>query len=324
MKIGVIGAGSWGSTMAKVLADSGHDVMLWVREADLLELLKKKRRSYFVKSLHLPDNVAVTNELNEALEYSSVLFNAVPVQYISSVFKNLDLTNKNIVNLSKGLELSTHRRPSQIFETFGAKTVSTLSGPSYAEEVAKEIPTSVVVAAKDIEFARFVRDLYNVNYFRVYSNDDLVGVEIAGAIKNVIAIAAGIIDGLGGWNNSKAALITRATVEMARLGVALGGKPETVAGLAGVGDLIVTCTGVYSRNRKVGEELAKKRKIDEILSSMKMVAEGVATCRAIYHLSRELNIELPIVEQVYAVLYKEKEPKKAIVELMTRKKKDER
>ncbi|AKI96477.1 NAD(P)H-dependent glycerol-3-phosphate dehydrogenase [Kosmotoga pacifica] len=323
MKISVIGAGSWGTAMSKVLSDSGHEVLLWVREKELLELLNEQRRSYYIEDLTLPEGIRFTGDIHECFEFSNLLFNAVPVQYIRSVFGRLNLEDKTVVNLSKGIELVSLKRPSEIFKELGTFRVVTISGPSYADEVAREIPTTVVSAAENIQDARFVRDIFRTNYFRVYSSDDLVGVEISGALKNVIAIAAGIIDGLGGWYNTKASLITRATVEFIRLGSRLGAKPGTFGGLAGIGDLIVTCTGKYSRNRAVGEELAKGKKIEEILKNKKTVAEGVPTCKAIFELSKRLNVELPISIEVYRVIYEEKDPRIAIEELMTRKQKDE-
>lgn len=324
MKLAVVGAGSWGTTIAKVLSDSGHEVMLWVREKDILDSLSKNRKNPFVGSLLLPPNVLLSNELDEVLAYSDYIFNAIPVQYIRKAYHDDNLLiGKKLINLSKGFELVTFKRPSEIFSEKGIKYFVTLSGPSYAEEVAREVPTSVVAASEDIKLARKVRDIFSTDYFRVYSSNDVTGVEVAGALKNVVAIAAGIIDGLGGWNNTKAALITRATVEIARLGVTLGGKAETFGGLAGVGDLVVTCTGKYSRNRGVGERLARGENLNEIITSSNMVAEGVPTCKAIYELSLKLGVELPIVREVYSVLYNSKVPMEAIKNLMSRNPKDE-
>ena len=323
MKLTVIGAGSWGTAMAKVLSDSGHEVMLWVREPEILEMLLKNRKSPFMESARLPENIALTSRLEDAMVFSQILFNAVPVQYISGIYCEHSIRGKMLVNLSKGFELGSLKRPSEVYAGKGLKNFVALSGPSYAEEVAREVPTSIVAAAKDIESAREIRDLFHSGYLRVYSSSDLTGVEVAGAIKNVMAIAAGIIDGLGGWNNTKAALITRATAEIARLGIKIGGKPETFAGLAGVGDLVVTCTGKYSRNRRVGERLAAGEKLDKIVSGSRMVAEGVSTCKAIYELSQTVGVELPIVNQVYGILYESKDPVKAIRELMSRDLKDE-
>lgn len=324
MRLSVVGAGSWGTTIAKVLSDSGHDVMLWVREKEIYDSLLNNRKNPFVESLELPENVLLSSALEEVLNYSQFIFNGIPVQYIRKAYsENINLSQKFFVNLSKGFELGTFERPSEIFFEKGIKDFVALSGPSYAEEVAREIPTSVVAASEDIGLARKIRNLFSTDYFRVYSSNDVIGVEVAGAIKNVMAIAAGIIDGLGGWNNTKAALITRATVEIARLGVKLGGKVETFGGLAGVGDLVVTCTGKYSRNRGVGERLARGQKLEEILAGSTMVAEGVPTCKAIYELSMKLGVELPIVREVYSVLYNSKAPMEAIKNLMSRNPKDE-
>jgi len=322
MRISVIGAGSWGTAMSKVLANSGHEVLLWVREADLLNMLHESRRSYYI-DIVLPNDILFTGDIQQAMSFSNLVFNAVPVQFIRKVFETVDLHEKKIVNLSKGIELTFLKRPSELFKELGAHSCITLSGPSYADEVAKEIPTTVVSAAEEIEDARFVRDLFKTRYFRVYSNNDQIGVEVSGALKNVIAIAAGIIDGMGGWYNTKASLITRAIVEFIRLGNCLGAKPETFGGLAGIGDLIVTCTGKYSRNRAVGEELARGKKIDEILRSRKTVAEGVPTSKAVHELAKRFNIELPISSKVYQVIFEGKNPWQAIEELMARSQKDE-
>ncbi|OAA31894.1 hypothetical protein AT15_03460 [Kosmotoga arenicorallina S304] len=322
MKIAIVGAGSWGTAMSKVLANSGHEVLLWVRENDLLDQLKESKRSYYIDII-LPEGILFTGDIQEAISFSNLIFNAVPVQFIRRIFEGLDLRGKTVVNLSKGIELSSLKRPSELFKEFGAFRCVTLSGPSYADEVAREVPTTVVSAAERIEDARFVRDIFKTGYFRVYSNNDQVGVEVSGALKNVIAIAAGIIDGMGGWYNTKASLITRAIVEFIRLGNCLGAKPETFGGLAGIGDLIVTCTGKYSRNRAVGEELAKGKDINEILSKRKTVAEGVPTSKAVHELAKVFNIELPISSEVYKVIFEGKSPWQAVEELMSRSQKDE-
>jgi glycerol-3-phosphate dehydrogenase (NAD(P)+) len=321
--IAVIGAGSWGSAIAKVLSDSGNDVLLWVRRKKVKSQLERTRQSNYIEGLHFPDRVQFSSNIVEVIERCKILFNAVPVQFISQVYQKTNLLNKIVVNLSKGIEMSTLKRPSQIFMEKNVCKYAVLSGPSYAEEVTKCIPTSVVVASHNIGTARMVRDIFNVDYFRVYSSSDVIGTELAGAQKNVFAIAAGIIDGMGGWFNTKAALITRSVAEMTKLGIRFNADEMTFMGLAGVGDLVVTCTGRYSRNRYVGQKLAEGYKINDILNNMKCVAEGVPTSKAIHNISLEKQIDLPISEEVYRVLYENKSPATGLNHLMRRKQKDE-
>ncbi|MGC9383245.1 MAG: NAD(P)H-dependent glycerol-3-phosphate dehydrogenase [Kosmotogaceae bacterium] len=321
--IAVIGAGSWGSAIAKVLSDSGNDVILWVRREKVKSQLERTRQSNYIEGLHFPEGIRFSSNIVETIDSCKIIFNAVPVQYIRQVYQKANLLNKVLVNLSKGIEISTLKRPSQIFKEKNACKYAVLSGPSYAEEVTKCIPTSVVVASNNIGTARTVRDIFNVDYFRVYSSSDVIGTELAGAQKNVFAIAAGIIDGMGGWFNTKAALITRSVTEMTKLGIRFNADKMTFMGLAGVGDLVVTCTGKYSRNRYVGQKLAEGYKINDILSNMKCVAEGVPTSKAIHNISSEKQIELPISEEVYRVLYENKSPRMGLNHLMRRKQKDE-
>ncbi|TYB87238.1 MAG: NAD(P)-dependent glycerol-3-phosphate dehydrogenase [Kosmotoga sp.] len=321
--IAVIGAGSWGSAISKVISDSGNNVLLWVRRKKIRSLLEKTRRSNYIEGLHFSNRIQFSSNLGKVINRCEIIFNAVPVQYIEKVYEKTNLLNKTIVNLSKGIEISTLKRPSQIFMEKNASKYAVLSGPSYAEEVSKCIPTSVVVASNDIGTARMVRDIFNVDYFRVYSSSDVVGTELAGAQKNVFAIAAGIIDGMGGWFNTKAALITRSVAEMTKLGMRFNADEMTFMGLAGVGDLVVTCTGKYSRNRYVGQKLAEGYEIKDILNNMKCVAEGVPTSQAIHSISLKEDIELPISSEVYRVLYENKSPEQGLNHLMKREQKDE-
>ncbi len=321
--IAVIGAGSWGSAISKVLSDSNNEVLLWVRREKVKNLFKRTHESNYIEGLYFPEKIQFSSNIEDVIDQCELIFNAVPTQYISDVYKGIDLSGKTIVNLSKGIEISTLKRPSQIFMEKHTQNFAILSGPSYAEEVSKCFPTSVVVASNNIEVARMIRDIFRVDYFRVYSSSDVTGTELAGAQKNVFAIAAGIIDGLGGWFNTKAALITRAIAEMTKLGMEFNAEKLTFMGLAGIGDLVVTCTGKYSRNRYVGQKLAEGYKINEILENMKCVAEGIPTSKAIHKISLKDQIELPISSEVYKVIYENKSPEEGLNNLMKRSQKDE-
>ncbi|MFW6120200.1 MAG: NAD(P)H-dependent glycerol-3-phosphate dehydrogenase, partial [Petrotogales bacterium] len=300
-----------------------NSLFCWVRREKIKKLLKCTRESNYIEGLYFPEKIQFSSNIEEVIDQCEIIFNAVPVQYTSDVFKGINLSGKTIVNLSKGIEISSLKRPSQIFMKKHAQNYAILSGPSYAEEVSKCIPTSVVVASDNIKIARMIRDIFNVHYFRVYSSADVIGTELAGAQKNVFAIAAGIIDGLGGWFNTKAALITRAIAEMTKLGMEFNADKLTFMGLAGIGDLVVTCTGKYSRNRYVGQKLAEGYKIDEILENMKSVAEGIPTSKAIHKISLRKQIELPISSEVYKVIYENKSPEEGLNNLMKRSQKDE-
>jgi len=326
MKIGVIGAGSWGTTLANVLAKKGHDVTLWVYEADLAKRLQETGvNDLYLDGITLSSKLAYTNDLAEAAKNSQLILLVSPSQVMRHVLKDLKAYIPEdclLVSAAKGIENGTLLTMSEVLqEVLGeqvAKRSAFLSGPSFAREVAVEQPTAVAVAAEDLEVAHRVQDVFSTDYFRVYTNQDVVGVEIGGAMKNVIALAAGVGDGLGYDHNARAALITRGLVEIARLGDAKGAQEATFFGLAGMGDLILTCTGNLSRNRSVGMELGKGRKLDEILNQMHMVAEGVKTTLSAYQLAAKLGVAMPITEQMYQVLYKEKDPKQAVADLMTR------
>jgi glycerol-3-phosphate dehydrogenase (NAD(P)+) len=325
-KIGVIGAGSWGTTLADLLAKKGHDVTLWAYEADLVAEMKQTRcNNLFLQGITLSPNLEFTNELQEAVAEKGLLLFVVPTQVLRMVVRNALPFFKSsalIVSASKGIELDTLMTVSQIYEELLPgdlyRNFSALSGPSFAREVALEMPTAVAVAANRPEVALQVQRIFTRSYFRVYTNNDIIGVELGGAIKNVIAIAAGISDGLGFGHNTRAALITRGLAEMNRLGRAMGAQAATFAGLAGMGDLVLTCTGDLSRNRSVGFKLGEGRRLDEILGEMRMVAEGVKTTESAYNLSRRLKVDMPITEKVYQVLYEGKPAREAVLELMTR------
>lgn len=326
MKIGVIGAGSWGTTLANVLAKKGHDVTLWVYEADLSKRLQETGvNDLYLDGITLSSKLAYTNDLSEAAENSQLMLLVSPSQVMRHVLKDLKAYIPEdclLVSAAKGIENGTLLTMSEVLqEVLGeqvAKRSAFLSGPSFAREVAVEQPTAVAVAAEDPEVAHRVQEIFSTDYFRVYTNQDVVGVEIGGAMKNVIALAAGVGDGLGFNHNARAALITRGLVEISRLGEAKGAQEATFSGLAGMGDLVLTCTGDLSRNRSVGIELGKGRKLDEILNQMRMVAEGVKTTLSAYQLATKLGVAMPITEQMYQVLYEEKDPKQAAADLMTR------
>ena len=325
-KIGVIGAGSWGTTLADLLAKKGHDVTLWAYEPHLpAEMEETRVNSLFLPEIALNPNLRFTNSLAEAVSDKNLILIVSPSQVIRSVLTealpNLE-KNALLVSASKGVETGTLLLVSEIYEQVlpaeRLRNFAVLSGPSFAREVALEMPTAIVAAAGDSGVAKRVQEVFSTGYFRIYTNDDVVGVELGGAIKNVIAIAAGISDGLGFGSNTRAALITRGLSEMSRLGRAMGAQAATFAGLAGMGDLVLTCTGDLSRNRTVGINLGKGRRLQEILAEMRMVAEGVKTSESAYQLTRKVGVPMPIIEAVYRILYEEKSPRSAVMELMTR------
>ena len=326
MNIGVIGAGSWGTTLANLLAKKGFPVTLWVYETDLAERMAKTRiNDLYLNGFTLSPNLAFTNELSEAVVDHQLLLLVSPSQVMRQVLKqlqpHLDKTCL-LVSAAKGIENNSLQLMSEVLEeVLGAEVKNRcafLSGPSFAKEVAEEQPTAVTLAADDLGVAHRVQEIFSTDYFRVYTNQDVVGVEIGGALKNVIALAAGVSDGLGFNNNARAALITRGLVEIGRLGMAKGAIESTFAGLAGMGDLVLTCTGDLSRNRTVGMELGRGRNLDEILNQMHMVAEGVKTTLSAYQLANKLGVKMPITEQMYQILYENKDPKLAVADLMRR------
>jgi glycerol-3-phosphate dehydrogenase (NAD(P)+) len=326
MKVGVIGAGSWGTTLANLLAKKGYPVTLWVYEKDLAGRLPKTRiNDLYLDGITLSPNLSYTNDLVDAAKGRQVLILVSPSQVMRPVLEQLKAhlaDDSLLVSAAKGIENDTLMTMSEVFqEVLGTEIKhrsAFLSGPSFAREVAEEQPTAVAVAAENLDVAARIQELFSTEYFRVYTNQDVVGVEIGGAIKNVIALAAGVADGLGFNNNARAALITRGLAEMARLGDALGAQEATFSGLAGMGDLVLTCTGDLSRNRSVGIELGRGRKLDEILKQMRMVAEGVKTTLSAYQLATRLGVVMPITEQMYQVLYENKNPQQAAADLMMR------
>ncbi len=329
-KISVIGAGSWGTTLANVLRDKGHQVMLYVYEPDQLEIMKQKRENTkYLPGIPLSQGLQLTSDLEEAAGFSPVMLLVVPSHAVRPVLKSLPhtlLKDKTFINAAKGIENDTLLRMSQVIrEVTGApaKRIATLSGPSHAEEVSRGVATAVVAACEDLDTARTVREIFRTDFFRVYSSADITGVELGGSLKNVIAIAAGIADGAGFGDNTKAALMTRALVEMTRLGVTMGAQLQTFSGLSGMGDLIVTCMSRHSRNRRVGEEIGQGKSLQEVLDGMVMVAEGVKTTRSVNQLTEKYPVETPISQEVYEVLFRNKHPHNAVRDLMTRDPKEE-
>jgi glycerol-3-phosphate dehydrogenase (NAD(P)+) len=331
MRIAVIGAGGWGTTLAILLSEKSHQVTLWsFAECDAVTMREKRENPSFLPGVTLPASIKITSDLSEATEGQEMLVSAVPSQYARSVLAQLhglSLDTLTIVNVSKGIENGTLMTMSEmlsnVFPALPAGNIVTLSGPSHAEEVSRKIPTAVVSASTDLARARLVQSAFMMPFFRVYESNDVKGVELGGALKNVIAIAAGIIDGANLGDNTKAALMTRGIAEIARIGVARGAHVRTFSGLSGIGDLMVTCMSQHSRNRHVGVEIGKGRKLPEILGETKMVAEGVATAKSAYELARRTGVEVPIVTEVQKILFEEKDPLKACYDLMTRDPKGE-
>ena len=325
--ITVIGAGSWGTTLACLLSDKGYDVTLWAFEKDLVDEINQTRiNSIYLPDVTIPDNLKVTNNIEEALKKARYVVNAVPAQYTRLVFKEAAACLNNeavIISVSKGIERGTLLTVSSILKEMTKHPVTVLSGPSFAKEVIKKLPTAVTLATEDNNTGIVLQEIFNTQYFRVYTHDDIIGAEMGGALKNVMAIAAGIAESLGLGNNARASLITRGLIEMTRLAVAIGARERTFSGLSGIGDLVLTCTSPLSRNYTVGMKLGQGLKLKEILGLTKSVAEGVATAESAYALSQKYSIEMPIIEQVYKILYEDKDPSLAVKDLMERSLKSE-
>ena len=331
MKIGVIGAGSWGTTLADLLAKKGFAVTLWAYEQDLIERMTQTRENdLYLPGFTLSENLTFTNDLESAVQGQDLLVLVSPSQVMRKVMEQAApfiAPNAALVAASKGIENETLLPVSEVLASvlpeIDRSRFAFLSGPSFAREVAAEMPTAVAVASENKDLARHIQETFSTEAFRVYTNSDVIGVEIGGALKNVIALAAGVSDGLGFGYNSRAALITRGLSEITRMGVAMGAEAETFAGLAGMGDLVLTCTGDLSRNRTVGMELGRGRTLEEILGGMNMVAEGVKTTLSAYQLAERLEVEVPITEQMYLILYEGKDPRQAVTDLMLRELKPE-
>ncbi|MCE1187687.1 MAG: NAD(P)H-dependent glycerol-3-phosphate dehydrogenase [Ignavibacteria bacterium] len=331
MKTAVLGAGAWGTTLAIILAQNGHDVTLWEYQSDYAEQVSASRENtIYLPGVTIPPGVEITNNLEKACTHKDLIVLAIPTQFTRSIISQIpySLVQHSIfTSVSKGIEVGTDmtisRLISDVYPGIPDTHVGVLSGPSHAEEVSRMIPTTVVAASKHHETAKFIQDAFMTPYFRVYSSEDLVGVELGGAFKNVIAVGAGIIDGLKFGDNTKAAIMTRGIAEISRLGLAMGAKPETFSGLSGMGDLIVTCMSRHSRNRYVGEKIGSGMKLKDVLAGMHAVAEGVATSKSASDLALHYNVETPITNEVYKILFEDKDPVKATDDLMTRERKAE-
>ncbi|CDF57850.1 NAD(P)H-dependent glycerol-3-phosphate dehydrogenase [Thermobrachium celere] len=328
MRIAVLGAGSWGSAISIHLAKKGYEVDVWDRNADLLnEINNNHTNTRYLKDIVFPSNIKGIHELKDCIEGKQVVIFAIPSHALRSVCelaKPFITKEQVLVSLVKGLENKTYKRMSEIIEEECPNNeVVVLSGPTHAEEVSAGIPTTIVAASKNIEAAEYIQDIFMDANFRVYTNSDVVGVEIGAAVKNIVALAAGISDGLGYGDNTKAALMTRGIAEITRLGVKLGANPMTFAGLAGIGDLIVTCTSMHSRNRRCGILLGKGMDLKTAMESIGMVVEGVHATEAVYNLAKSIDVEMPIVNALYDVLFNNRDPRDAVNELMTRDKKSE-
>ena len=328
--IGVIGDGSWGTTLAVYLAKRGYPVKLW---GPFPEYIRQMRQDHynpkFLPGIRFPQELELVEKLDVVLNGSDLIVFATPSQYAAKVLikirkTGVKLSKRIFLSVTKGIEKTRLRRISELVRAeLGNVPFAVLSGPTIAAEVAKGIPTTAVVASKNMRTAGKVQGVFNSDSFRIYTNTDVIGVELGGSIKNIIAIACGVCDGLGLGTNAKAAIVTRGIAEMARLGTALGGKAKTFAGLTGVGDLVTTCFSPQSRNRSVGEQLGAGKSIKQILGSMDMVAEGVETAKGVYKLSKKYKVPMPITAEVYQIIVKNKKPGDALTALMNRKAKAE-
>ena len=328
-KIAVIGAGSWGTALAISLAESGHAVSLWTRRQEHAEAMKADgENKKYLPGIAFPETLTVADTMEAAIVGAELVMFSTPAQGFRSVLNQAKpyLTKDMVlVNVAKGIEQKSLKRLSEIAEETipGVKYV-VLSGPSHAEEVGKLMPTTIVAAAEDLELAEFVQDIFMTEALRIYTNTDVVGVELGGALKNIIALGAGVSDGMGFGDNAKAALMTRGMTEMSRLGVALGAKEETFAGLTGMGDLIVTCTSMHSRNRRCGIMIGEGMTPQDAVAHVGMVVEGMFTAEAAYELARKVGVEMPITEAIYGVINGTVNAREAVIALMTRQRKHEK
>lgn len=324
-RIGVVGGGSWGTVLADLLASKGYAVDLWVFESEVADQISQFRENrLFLPGVELSPNLSASTDLPAVVSAKDLVVVVVPSHFMRvTAFAMAGFLEASaaVVSASKGIENESQLTMTAVLqEVLGipAERLAVLSGPSFAVEVARHLPTVVTAAARDLDLARRVQQVFAAPYFRVYTSDDTIGVELGGSVKNVIAIASGMVDGLGLGLNTRAALITRGMAEIRRLGKRLGANPRTFTGLAGYGDLILTCTGPLSRNHTLGKKIAEGRRLDDILGEMRMVAEGVRTARSVVALSRRLGVEMPISEGVYRILYEGLPPREAVVQLMTR------
>ncbi len=329
-RVSVIGSGSWGTTLSDMFARNGIETTLYVRNKDLYKtMLQTSENSVYLKSIKLDKRLNLTNSLSFAVEKSDIIVISIPVKYLRQsleALKGYVRDDHIFVSSSKGIENDTFFRPSEIINdvlSIDKDKIAVISGPNFAKEVARQLPSATVLASSNKNIARMLQQLFNNSYFRIYTSNDIKGVEICGALKNIIALASGISDGLNLGHNAKASLITRGIAEMTKFGLHFKAKKETFMGLAGIGDLVLTCTGDLSRNRKVGIEIVKKRDINRVLDSMVMVAEGVNTVKSVFEWSLKNGVDMPIAKGVYEILYNAKNPEDAVEELMKRPLKSE-
>ena len=329
-KLTVLGDGAWGTTLAILLSKNGHQVTVWSAFPEYLDVLDKERENKtYLKGIKIPSNIVFEKDLGKAIEFGEYIVFSIPSKFFRDVAKkikkeNVSLRGKVFINVAKGLEQKTLKRMTEILkEELGNVQTAILSGPTIAVEVARELPALVVAASKNHSVAKRIQDIFSNEYFRVYTSTDVVGVELGGPLKNIIAVVAGISDGLGFGSNAKAAVLSRGIVEIQRLGEKMGAKRKTFYGLAGLGDLSTTCISPESRNRTLGEKIAKGQKLEDIVNSTSSIIEGATTTEAVYQLSKKYKVDMPIVSSVYQVLYKNKDPKDALADMMTRKRKPE-
>lgn len=325
-RVACIGAGSWGTTVAGLIAQNGHDVLLWCRDTELAaQITAYNVNEKYLPGIRLPENLRATSDISEAMAGAEVCVMGVPSHGWREVLRTITAELNSVgavVSLTKGLEVDTNLRMSEVlFEEcpeFPQSKFAMLGGPNIAREIARKQPAATAIACGDIELGEWLQEIVHQPYFRVYTNNDVVGCELGGAIKNIVAISAGIADTMGFGDNAMAALMTRGLAELTRLGTRLGGQPLTFAGLAGMGDMIVTCISKYSRNRRVGKELGKGRHIDDVIAEMNMVAEGVKTCTPILELGKKVDAWMPITEGVVSVIYGGKTPDEMVTDILSR------
>lgn len=330
-KVTVFGTGSFGTALAKVLAENGHQVLMWGKnEQTINEINSQHINSKYLKNAQLNDSIVATLDINSAVSFSEVYLMALPTKAMREVAKSIDsllTSKKTFIHVAKGIENETYKRVSEMIEDSISPEhnagIGVLSGPSHAEEVVIKQPTTVAASSKTPEVSKLTQDLFMNDYLRVYTNDDLVGVELGGALKNIIAVASGVISGMGFGDNAKAALMTRGLAEISRLGEKLGADPITFLGLGGIGDLIVTCTSTHSRNYTLGYKLGEGKSLDKALDEMNMVVEGIYTTKSVYHLAKEVDVDMPITAALYSVLFENRPVDESVKDLMGRGKKAE-
>jgi glycerol-3-phosphate dehydrogenase (NAD(P)+) len=327
--ITLLGGGSWGTALAKLLSENGHNITVWLRDENQCQALRTERvNKKYLPKVQIPENIIFTSDINQAVKDAEILLVVTPTQMIRGILKQIKdeyKTKKIIINASKGIEIGTMDLVADIVkeETIDC-TVAVLSGPSHAEEVGLSMPTAITIACENKDVAEKIQDIFMSEYFRVYTNDDVIGAELGGALKNIIALGAGISDGVGYGDNAKAALMNRGIVEIARLGIAMGADVHTFYGLSGIGDLIVTCTSKHSRNWNAGYLIGQGLTKDEAIKKIGMVVEGIPTTYAAYALSKKLNVDMPIVDAMYDVLENNTDVKETVNKLMLRDKKEEK